>query len=252
MNDKATGKPDGQETSLGPLLKMPNGGVAPRCQARNRAGTQCGRPARDGFRVCDKHGAGSRVREERGERKPAGRPVLHGLYSVRGAENIRERMLEVEAATVDLENSDRELTLLRAQLWFLVDQSDARREDVDALEVVMSDLRALRVVDPVEALAVQRALLEGNRLVSRLSSWTDRVVDGASGVIAALKVRAETRLKLSESRAVDAMVEYIHMVRAIVLDIVPHDQMDLFETRLRREILKVLPEGEQKYDRADA
>jgi len=64
------------------LQKAIAAGRARQCEAKCKStGKQCNRVARNGYNVCQVHGAGSAIREAEGTRKSPGRPVIHGLYS---------------------------------------------------------------------------------------------------------------------------------------------------------------------------
>jgi hypothetical protein len=71
-------------------IKAPNGARAKRCSALKRSGGQCGKPARQGFKVCGLHGAGFATRERAGLSKPAGRPPTTGRYAKQGSRTLDE------------------------------------------------------------------------------------------------------------------------------------------------------------------
>ena len=112
------------EIKLEPTLER-NGRVIARCQARSkRTGEQCTQAARKDQRVCHVNGSGTKKREASGERKPMGRPPTHGLYSKRGYTDIQDLTETVHETEGALGNSDRDLAVLKATLWFLTNQSE--------------------------------------------------------------------------------------------------------------------------------
>ena len=91
----------------------------PVCGAKTRAGTPCKCKALCGATRCWKHGAGSRIRVLRGERKPAGRPPIHGGYA--DPERMRYNRLQelidkAKASPADLRSAEAELALLKGVL----------------------------------------------------------------------------------------------------------------------------------------
>lgn len=166
----------------------------PRCQARNRAGGQCGQRARSGQRVCYLHGAGKKGGP------PPGRPVK--IYSLLGdakLSELRERLAEYDH---DLDNSDEELLAMRAALWYLFEQADKQQNN------------------PV-----------------RQEELTDRVMNYSHRIIRAIKERAETNAKRAEARALEGALVVVTAVRNIVWELLDDEMLDLFEQRLRREVL---------------
>ena len=84
--------------------RLPGGGLRKgrRCQAKSKGtADQCLLRAREGFRVCHMHGAGTRVRVERGERKaPETAALVHGREAKRLHRSLRQEALE-RARTLD-------------------------------------------------------------------------------------------------------------------------------------------------------
>jgi hypothetical protein len=238
---------------LAATLRTPNGGEAPRCQAVKRDGTQCGAPARKGYRVCARHGAGLTPRPATAtqrERKPGGRPPTHGLYSKAGRRKIAEVVAELEAAQIDLDDSDGEMRVLRGTLAFLLGQADVHEGALDKITGVYAVLeRTLthQTLEPVEARAIGQAMQSADRLLGRSESWVRAVLDAARFVVKASKERAETRAKVAEARALETLTKYIHVLRGIMFDSLDEEQLDVIEGRLVREVF--LPNGLEMPDR---
>lgn len=240
-------------TELERFLPAPNGGVMPRCQALSkRSGTQCRNPAVQGSDKCRMHGGGNRRQAEAGLRRPVGRPPIHGLYSRRGMKQVHELMAEVEGLGLDLDDTDRELMTLKAVLWFLLEQAQdfqgVQAELGQALAAATGVLDAapsrgdeargdLETMTLTEARQVARDLARAERLLGHIESWSLRLTEAAAKVITMVKVRAETRGKLAEARALAHFAELATAIRNIVWDIVPDAELlDVFEGRLRREL----------------
>jgi hypothetical protein len=222
------GKPPGKRE---PSVPMPHGGHALRCKATNRAGRQCGRPARKGYNVCGKHGAGFQAREARGEKRPPGRPPTHGLYSRAGKQGIQDLMRHVDELDAELDNSDYELKLLKATLWYMLEQTDRYATQTDTLDELLRGLHQRNFANPAELHELNQALRSIDRIVGMLDGYTGRLMDGGFRIITAIKNRAETRAKLAETRALETLVRLATTIRNIVWD-----SLDVFEDRLRREV----------------
>lgn len=238
---------------LEPFLSTPNGGVAPRCQAKRRAGGQCGAPARRGYAVCVRHGAGlpSREREQSLDRRPRGRPIVHGLYSRAGRRKVSDVVAELEAAQVDLDDSDGEMRVLRATLAFLLGQADiheAAADRIGGVHALLERTRSHLTLEPVEARAIEDAMRTADRLLARTESWVRAVLDAARFVVKASKERAETRSKIAEARALEVLTRYIHILRGIMWDTLDEEQLDVIEGRLIREVFA--PNGLEFEDRS--
>lgn len=249
INRSAGGKP-----ALQPFLTIPNGGQAPRCQARKRDGTQCGAPARKGASVCARHGVGLRPREATATtpaRRAGGRPPTHGLYSKVGRRKIAEVVAELEAAQVDLDDSDGEMRVLRGTLAFLLGQADLHESAADRIggvHAVLERTLSRQTLEPVEARAIEDAMRTADRLLARTESWVRAVLDAARFVVKASKERAETRAKVAEARALEVLTRYVHILRGIMWDTLDEEHLDVIEGRLMREVF--LPNGLEMPDRA--
>jgi hypothetical protein len=236
-------------------VTTPNGGAALRCSARNRRGERCGRSARTGFDVCHMHGAGSRKREESGEKRPVGRPIIHGLYSQRGRTDIQALMEDVLLAEGALTSSDRELALLKGTLWFLANQSEtfvgkvktfeeATRAIEDTLEsyvIVKSgskgDDTGRYEMTPDDARELGRNIATCFKLVTALESWVMNLAEVTTKTISAHKTRAETTGKLAEARAQEEFVRLVQAVRNVLIQVSPSDDwLDNLEAKLDREV----------------
>jgi hypothetical protein len=239
-------------SDLQPFVSTPNGGAARRCQAMRRDGGQCGAPARRGYSVCVRHGAGlpSREREQALDRRPRGRPIVHGLYSRAGRRKIAEVVAELEAAQIDLDNSDSEMRVLRGTLSFLLGQADVHEKAEDVVGGVFAVLeRTLshQTLDPAEARVIANAMTAADRLLGRTESWVRAVLDAARFLVKASRERADTRAKVAEARALETLTRYIHVLRGILHDSVSEEQLDIIEGRLVREIFA--PNGLELPDR---
>lgn len=240
---------------LEPFIAIPNGGTAPRCQVRKKNGDQCAAPARRGFTVCSRHGAGTRAREESGERKPvtAGGRMTHGLYSRAGRRKIAEVVAELEAAEIDLDDSDGEMRVLRATLAFLLGQADVHEGAGDTVRGTYALLeRTLgereSELEMWEVKMLRGAMDSADRLMSRTESWVAAILDASRFVVKASKERAETRAKVAEARALEVLTRYIHILRGIMWDTLDEEHLDVIEGRLMREVF--LPNGLEMPDRA--
>lgn len=240
--------------NLAPFLSTPNGGVAPRCQAKRRAGGQCGAPARRGYSVCVRHGAGlpSRELEQAVDRRPRGRPIVHGLYSRAGRRKIADVVAELEAADTKLDDSDGEMRVLRATLAFLLGQADVYDEGGDTVRSTFALLeRSLehQMLDAVEAAVIGRAMGEANRLLGQTGSWVRALLDAARFVVKASKERADTRAATAEARALATLTRFVQVVRNILWDVLDEEHLDALEARLMHEFF--IPNGLEMPDRDD-
>ena len=227
---------------LAATLSTPNGGEAPRCQALKRGGGQCGAPARKGYRVCARHGAGLTPRPATAtqrERKAGGRPPTHGLYSKAGRRRIAEVVAELEAAQTEIDNSDAEMMVLRGTLSFLLGQADVHEAALDKVGGTYQLLeRTLshQTLDPTEARAVGQAMMAADRLLGRSESWVRALMDAARFVIKGAHERSQTRAKHAEAKALETLAKYIQVLRGIMHDVLDEDQLDVVEGRLLREV----------------
>lgn len=227
---------------LEPHLTLPNGARASRCQRIKKNGSQCANPSRSGFSICSKHGAGYAAREKTEDAKPTGRPPIHGLYSKTGITNIHQLADEVQALNLNLDDTDYELRTLKATLWYLLEQGPKFARHVDTFEQLAEQLERKAAgeagpMDPAEARMIAQTVQQLHRLSTSLGSWTDRVTDGGMKVIHAVKARADTKVKLAETRALSEFMKLAKGVRDIVWDLLDDEQLDVFEDRLRREVL---------------
>lgn len=227
---------------LEPYLSTPTGGQARRCQARNRTGEQCKAPARGGFQVCARHGAGTRAREERGERKPAGRPIVHGLYSQKGLLDIQQLGQEILALEADLDNTDGELALLKATASYLLAQADQFKDKGERLQSLVGTLldqeaQARAAHDLAAALELAHGARAAQNLHREVESFISRLSDILLRIINAVKLRAETRAKTAEAKALETFLGLCSRIRELNLELMDADTLDVWEERLRREVL---------------
>lgn len=261
---------DRDKSHFQPEITLGNGRTARRCQAfKKNSDDQCSQPAVSGYNVCRSHGAGTKKRlaperdvdttpaelrgaaasglvpeperpaQPEGTRKRPGRPPTHGLYSKQGKTNIQELMQEILAMEDDLDSTDRELATLKATLWHLLEQQDKYIEYGELVDKAMDVLRdQLRYSeDPGEAGDIKDALRSGLKYQSLLSAWLENIRDTAAMVIKAGKERAETRAKMAEAKALEHFGKLVMLVRNIVWEILPEEDLDAFEDRLTREVL---------------
>jgi len=247
------------ELPLEEFILTPTGQKARRCQHVGPKG-QCGAPAVQGELFCWRHlpgrpGRSPKPKEEKRRRvrealaKEVAAEVLeatpsppdrttHGFYSEAGQRAIREIAQEILALEKDLDNTDRELAVLKAALVWLLGKAEDYQAKAERLSAVIDGLSAVST-DDVQAL---RALGEDLRMALRLQEdlrgWTDRLMEAAMRVVNAVKQRAETRAKLAEARALEQFVRLVQAVRDILWDLVPEEVLDAFEERLQREVLE--------------
>jgi hypothetical protein len=217
-------------------MTLPNGGVCARCQRVKKNGVQCGNPARVGFNVCPRHGAGFKAREDAGMALPTGRPVVHGLYSKTGKQSIHDLISEVETSG-SLKSTDREIATLKAALWFLLEQSDARQQASKDLGSLLEHMRNLKPSTPEDIQAARALIFEARGLQTSLDSWLSRVQDSSSLVLNAAKIRADIHAKTAQDRALTAFQEWTNALRHIIWDIMDDpEKLDIFELRVQQEI----------------
>lgn len=211
---KATGSTEADRTGSTEAstasIETPMGTVA-RCQAKNRAGGQCSRPARRGVRVCSMHGAGTRKREHEGTRQnPRTAPITHGLTAQPdtleewgGLEgSYKERVESYRRDKAALRNLDE----LLARVWAVADIMGEKRPEASwSLEGGES---APPLLDVLKILA---ASLEK---VARIE-WKIR------------QSSAPTLTIVQAKRLVRGVVELLH-------EFVPSESLDECVRRLRR------------------
>ena len=219
-----------------------------------RAGGQCGAPARRGYSVCVRHGAGlpSREREQAIDRRPRGRPTVHGLYSKRGRRRIAEIVAELEAAQVDLDDSEGEMRVMRGVLAYLLGQADIHEDAADTIGGVMRTLERTmtqQMLEPAEAAAVGRAMANADRLLGRSESWVRALLDASRFIVKASRERSETRAKVADARALETLTKFVHVIRNVLWETLDEEQLDVLEGRLMREVF--IPNGLEMPDRDD-
>lgn len=229
-------------------------GLARRCQHWDPEKGQCKGVALKGELFCRHHLPGGKPPKKpqsgREGAKDAGKTPLeahppapppryvHGLYSEAAGRSIREIAEEILRLEGELDNTDRELAILKGALVWLLDQAQAWQEKARELDRILEGLASLSPEKPEELRMVAEALRQGARLQEGIASWTDRLMEAAMRVINAAKQRAETRAKLAEARALEQFVKLTQAVRDILWDLVPEDVLNAFEERLQREVLE--------------
>lgn len=244
------------EIKLEPHLSR-NWALMPRCQAlAKKTGRQCIQVARQGYKVCRLHGAGTKKREASGEKRPPGRPPITGLYSAQGRVDIQDLAEEVYRIEGALENSDRDLAVLKATLWFLTNQSEVflgkATEFETSAELMSGVLESYVVVrpgkdgdkttgrsemTPEDAKTIGRHITTCYKLLAQIDSYVHTLADTATKTISAHRVRAEVAAKLAETKALETFSRYVQLNRGIVAELAPDDAfLDAYEARLRREL----------------
>jgi len=223
------------------MVDMPKGGRAPRCQALKKDGTQCGAVATAGFDVCWKHGSGSpkRVAEGRAKDPRVGRPLVHGLYSKRASTHLREVIAALDEAQIEMDDSDAEIKVAKAVLAFTIDRADDIQGAASGLPEQIEDFRAAlsgAIMEPGDFRQAYAFLRGLTSTVGMLDSWTTKVAGLALEIVKATKARAETKAKLAQAEALDTIRTFALAVRHIVWDLLPEEQFDVYEDRLRREV----------------
>lgn len=187
------------------------------------------------------HGVGSPKRVKTGEQRSVGRPPIHGLYSRSGLQSIQEMAAEVRALEQDLDDTDGELALMKATLWYLVEQTDKLNPLTEALDGLLdglpSQVERLGTFSEADIRGIQGSIAQGYKSLVVIDSLTSKLLDAAMKIVNASKARADTKAQVAESRAIDHFVKLAGMVRNIVHEIVPdEDTLNVFEARMRREI----------------
>ena len=171
---------------LEPHRFTPAGGLAPRCQVVKKNGAQCGAMARRGFRVRPPHSAGFAAREARGERRPAGRPPTHGLYSRKERRKTSEVFAELDAIDFDLDDTDAEMRLMRAALTYMLGNAERFSSGGDTAHALLDRFEEAAVAGPVpaaEAAALARAMGKARAVMSECRSWVGMPVVVARGIV---------------------------------------------------------------------
>lgn len=221
----------------------------PRCQAKKRDGYQCGQPAAKGTRVCKMHGAGTRKRVERGERKdPVTVNTVFGIYARSGKTRISEIREELERLyqEQDLENTDPDLIMVRAVLKMMLEQEDKIAEASVRLEeasrLVEAQLEHLRLSPDLETVSVvTKASRDVAHAYSLLENYSRTVSDHAYRVIKAVEARANTRSKTAEAKALEKFLELTALLSGILRETLEPEQYEMVYARVKNEVMKQLP-----------
>jgi hypothetical protein len=199
----------------------------PRCQAVKRNGEQCNGIARTGFTKCWMHGPGSAKREREGRAKPAGRPPITGIYSVRRAGMVQEMLEQALELERDLDNTDREITLARVLLQNALSLQPDANELRDALRRAIDDGQ---YPDPVE-------LMQAARLYSNLSSYLQALAELNKDVVRIAKMRADIVAKTAQAKALEQFIEWTKALKVVLLESLPREQYEAVLERIKREVL---------------
>ena len=237
-----------EKTDLEAMTTTPSGGLTPRCQEIvKRTGKQCARPARKGFDVCSKHGAGTATQEASGTYTPVGRPSIHGLYSKRESTVTPSELTEEVYQTEDaLENSDRDLAALKGTAWFLKERLESYLPQVDAFEDALMTIKhmvqrpegAPGKMNVQDAREIAQTIRAAGRALSMFEAPLKTLVDVQLKTITAHKVRAETKAKLAEAQALETFGNLCTALLPVFLEVLPERAMyDALEARIRREVL---------------
>ena len=170
-----------------------------------RTGERCRRRAVTGYNVCQVHGAGS---PKKG--RPGGRPIIHGRYSKKLPERLREKYEE--------SRSDPELLALRDELALC----DTRLEDllgrVDSGESGAAWVNARKCLD---AFLKEFYDDEGKHVNERLGDLRDAIQKGLDDYAAwgEIQILLEQRRKIveSEQKRLVAMQAVITVEKAMLL-----------------------------------
>jgi hypothetical protein len=271
MNHQPDEKPDGAKFRDGEVF-IAGKGWAKRCKATTKSGTPCSNPARKGFDVCKVHGAGSKKREEEGERRPPGRPRLPER-ALDGEREIERIMRELQAANADPDGTDEE-AIGRKALWrYLLNLADPMQARVESLEKLTDMLRKAAEdardeagefaaggdlitasLVRADAVTIARGAGDALRLAQLITSWVDRLGSAFDAVLTNALKRADIRAKQAEIKALERMVAYVQEVSHIVWDLMPEERLDAFEERLERDVLGKLgvPRGAVSRERVEA
>lgn len=204
-----------------------NGRRMRRCQALKSDGSrQCRQPARQGFEVCQKHGAGTRKRVEAGTRKAAGRPLEHGLYS-KNARSLADLQAELLANQHELALTDQEMAANKAIFLTLLRLMPSITELAQALQDALDEGKAMTVEEKAEVL---KQALRAERMMLRLHEVAGKNIYQA-------KLRADTDVKRANDVALEMIASTVPTIRRILLDMLDYEQYEVFYERFRREVI---------------
>lgn len=213
-------------------VPTPNGGRARRCQATSkRTGERCKRFAVRGYNVCSTHGAGSPKRVKEGKRKSAGRPPIHGVYSVLNITHFDELQAKVLEHQTDIDNTDNEMTVIRAALLGMVNMQPKVQHLHNTLDKAIKD-------NAIEDYELQ---IDAAKAVFRLEGYLERLQRASMEVVKASKYRAETAAKTAEAKATEQYVSLLEGTKEILMDMLGVQGYRTFHQRMSRELL--VPKG---------
>jgi hypothetical protein len=187
-------------------------------------------PARTGYAVCFKHGAGTRARERSGERRRPGRPPVHGLYAEVGRAAIRQRIETLRQAEEALDNSDEALLTLKATHDYLFDLCCSLQAELAAL-------------GGTEAMPTEGDQVGGGhqsrrqRVMNRLYAALEKLTRTSLRVVLAVKYRADTRAKTARDEGAEEFRDLLLVLRGILWDLLDDAQLAALDERVNAEIL---------------
>ena len=187
-------------------------------------------PARRGFAVCFKHGAGTRKRIAEGTARRSGRPRLHGLYTDVGRASVREEVRRLEQANIDLDTTEREMLVAKAVNVYLLNEID-RVQD------------ALAERQPGAHMSEFGDSDEGARLQARLDALVRRLSINCERVVTMVLRRAQIKNLVARDLATETVHAYVAAITHILWDLLDDDELDVFEERLRVEVFGPLGDG---------
>lgn len=202
------------------------------CTAKSkRSGKRCQLWAVEGYTVCHIHGGGRRKRVESGERKPTGRPPVHGLYATKNITAFDELKKEVLEHQADIDNTDSEMTVLRAALLGMVNMQPKVQHLHNTLDKAIKD----------SAIQDYELQIDAAKAVFRLEGYLERLQRASMEVVKASKYRAETAAKTAEAKATEQYVSLLEGTKDILMDMLGVQGYRTFHQRMSRELL--VPRG---------
>jgi hypothetical protein len=221
------------------FVTLPSGGKAKRCKAKNNRGERCGLPARIGFEVCGKHGAGFATREAKNQSRPAGRPIVHGAYSTKTQQRLETRAQEILQDKQKLESGNEALASLQALNAFLLENADTAQNLMVSLEGQLERLKAIepKEIDKDYLEQFNAIVRDAPQLIRDSLGYFNAVSVNALRVTTALKLRAETSVKLANAKQIDMLLHWVSVVRACILDANLEDsQRQFIDSEMRRRL----------------
>jgi hypothetical protein len=162
-------------------------------------------------------------------------------------------MRAVEAGQNDLDNTDKEMVVLKAVLWFLLGQSEEAFQRAELVNKSLQTIESLSVhVDVLEdgecekrvkvedlqtANAILKEMRVGYRSLSELTSYTDRLIKTAMQVVGGMKSRADTKVKLSDVKGLEYFMRLAVDVRDVLNNLnLDEEQLEVFDEEMQRRV----------------